>query len=825
MQYKYISHYQLVFVKMARKNVTTDDLDGQKKYDPEPYFELLDLYFQKNKQIPVKHHIDSFNQFIEEMIPKIIQGSDNVISEKLTDTLNIRYRLTFDDFGLLPQTSDNGEKLMYPIDALQKNLSYSSPYTATITQWQDITDINTGRTTSKIVHGPEKNVPFAKIPIMVGSSSCNTTRKPDINKKQCKYDTGGYFIINGNEKVVLSVESVVPRRPLVFTRKDQNSLTYYVKVNSRPATQFTGNIQTFTILRKKDGSLVLQIPWFKEISIFTLMRALGMETDEDITNCILDPAIEKTMLNELSISMNAKNAPSLTREEAIETLMNNFRSSKTYTDINPEIALEQKRNHLMKILSQYILPHVTSGGDSQDLDMLYKAYFIGRMIHKLLKGYLTGTAISKETDENKGVDDRDSMVNKRVELSGNLLGALFDQLFKKMLNDCSKIFKVKNADDTKPPNIINHIKPNTIEQGLRQALSTGSFGTNTTKGLSQMLNRMNHSHFTSSMRRLITPTADASTNKLTGPRHLHNTQFPSLDPLETPEGPKTGIVKNMALLTNVTINLSASQEPIIKRYLNGKVITLDQIDKRKYHRFVKVFINEAPYGITDKVFQIKSQLREMRFIGEIDKTVSFVFDTFSNEFHIYTDGGRLIRPYLTVTNNKLNFKPSMLDAVTTWDEFLAKYPNVIEFLDKEEEQHMMLAIFPEYLDKARYTIENSKGRTEAEIDKINRTNRYDDNVFVRYSHCEINPAMMLGLISSNIPFPDHNQSPRGIFQYNQARQAMGMYASNYRHRIDTSYILYHPQIPIVTSRASKYTGSHIFPAGENIIVAIASYTG
>jgi len=514
-----------------KKSIELEDISS--KYDPEPYFSLLDLFFERNKQVLVKHHIDSFNQFIEEIIPSVMQGGDNLISEKASENKIIRYRLTFDDLGIKPPMLDNDEGLMYPLDAIQKNLTYSSRYTATISQWQDIIDINTGITETKIIGTPERDVPIAKIPIMVGSKYCNLTLKPDLSKKHCKYDAGGYFIVNGNEKVVLSVESIIQRKPLVFTKKDQNAIVYYVQVQSRPASQFVGNIQVFSSRIKKDNSIVLSIPQFKEISIFTLMRALGLETDEDIVDSILDVKREKAMLNQLSIAMNAQNTASMTREEAIETLTNNMRSTKTYSDTDPEIRAQQKKKHLMRILTQFILPHVNSGTNNPEIDMIYKAYYIGYMIHKLLTCFLKD---SKEVEEHRGCDDRDAMTNKRIELSGTLMGTLFDQFFKKMLSECNKTFKSKNVDDKKPPNIVPHIKPNPIEQGLRQALSTGVFGSQSRKGLSQMLNRMNHLHSASYMRRVITPTVDASTNKMTSPRHLHNTQWGSMCPLETPEG-------------------------------------------------------------------------------------------------------------------------------------------------------------------------------------------------------------------------------------------------------------------------------------------------
>ena len=192
---------------------------------------------------------------------------------------------------------------------------------------------------------------------------------------------------------------------------------------------------------------------------------------------------------------------------------------------------------------------------------------------------------------------------------------------------------------------------------------------------------------------------------------------------------------------------------------------------------------------------------------------------------IYTEEGRYTRPYLTVTNNKLNFKPEMLNKITSWNELIMKYPHIIEYVDKEEEHNMMLAIFPSQIDKSKKIMNMDAIDNINEINKINLVNRYDNNVFVRYTHCEFHPCMILGVISSNTPFSNHNQGPRGIYHYSQAKQAMGLYTSNYRHRMDISYILYHTQIPLVSSRATKYTGVNIFPAGENVIVAIMSYGG
>lgn len=798
--------------KKDTKRTSMDTNSLPEHYDPEPYYAILDLYFGKSNQVLLQHQIDSFNQFIEEIIPSILQGQDIILSEKATENMIVRYRLTFDDLGIVPPMMDHEEKQMFPLDAVQKNLTYSSKYTATITQWQDIVDIATDKTTTRMIGKPEKDVPIAKIPIMVGSKYCNLSLCPGTAKKHCKFDAGGYFIIKGNEKVILSIESMIQRKPMVFTQKEQNNVTYYVRVQSKSLEQASGNSQSFVIKIKKDNTIVVNAPRFKEVSVFAILRALGIETDEDIVNTIADVRTEKTIVNYLSILMNAQNVPSLTREEAIETLANNLRRSSN----DPEL----RRKYLMRILSKELLPHVTSGTNNPEIDMLYKARYIGYMIHKLLKCYLNP---SKDIEEYRGCDDRDSVINKRIELSGHLLGGLFEQFFKKLLNDCAKIFRSKNVDNKKPPNIIPHIKPNSIEQGLRQALSTGNFG-QSRKGVSQTYSRQNNLHAQSFMRRVISLSIDSTTNKMISPRHLHNTQYGTYCPLETPDGSKIGLIKNLSLMEYVTNNMN-SQIPIIRRYLRDKIQTLESIDHRDLHTYVKIFLNNSWIGSSNNIRVIHKDLRDMRFRGEIDKMVSLIFYYKIREFHIYTEGGRTVRPYLTVTNNQLNFKPEYLDQVKTWDELLVKFPYIIEYIDKEEEQNVMLAIFPHHVEKA-YEIMNRKPLDSVKsIAKMNRTNRYDGSVYPRYTHCEIHPSMILGLISSNIPYPNHNPSSRGIFQYNQARQAMGLYSSDWKERTDNSYILYHPQVPIITPRASKYTGTHIFPYGENCIVSIMSYTG
>jgi DNA-directed RNA polymerase II subunit RPB2 len=809
-----------------KNEIWTENNDPQS--DPEAHFLLLDKYFEQDKHILVRHHISSYEQFIDDIIPYVLTNTENIIFEKQTMDSIIRSRLSFTDLKIHPPADEDGTYI-YPSSAIYRNLTYASKYTATVTQYQDVINIASGEkktNITKTISGKdsEYEVPIAKIPMMTLSKYCNEIINPRYDNKTCMYDIGGIFIVSGNEKVTISLEAIALRKPLVFTQKSQNVSSYIIKVHSKSVYSFVGNTQIFSI-RYKNGALLLTIPFFQDnMPIFILLRALGLESDGDIINTILDVDTQSELHQKLLLAMHNQGGPTINKEGACEILINNLRYTKSYPDADKETKLIQKKKYLNKILTSLILPHVSSETNNATLDMKYKAYYICLMIKKLLEHQLRD---SKNATGAKTSDDRDSMMNKRLDITGYLFGSLFEQNTKKMLSECGKNFKNKNTDNKNPPNIIPFVKPNNNEQGMRQALATGSFGSQNKKGLSQMLNRMNHLHSLSYKRRIVTPTNDSTSNKMTGPRHLHNTQYGSYDPFETPEGANVGLDKNLTLMAQITTNISKLYVPIIKKFLKKKVVTLENIRHKYFHQHVKIIINGNCIGIIKQknIEKTITELKEMRFNGVIHRFVGFYFDRKNKEFYVNTDNGRLIRPYLTVTNNVLNFKPEMLDNIKSWEEFLSTYPGVVEYVDKEEEQNMMLAIYPDDIIKQKKIMDKVPLDNPTEIEKINRVNRYDDNVYKLYSHCEIHPCMIFGVITSNIPFCDHNQGPRGMFQYNQARYAIGLYISDFRLRIDISYILYHTQLPVIAPRASKYTGTQVFTSGENVMVAIMSYGG
>ncbi len=256
----------------------------------------------------------------------------------------------------------------------------------------------------------------------------------------------------------------------------------------------------------------------------------------------------------------------------------------------------------------------------------------------------------------------------------------------------------------------------------------------------------------------------------------------------------------------------------------------------------RVFLNGEWLGLTKKPRKLYDALKKKKLNGEIDAHTSIIHEIKSEieskEIKIFCDGGRLYRPYFVSVNNTLQISKENIGTIVlkgksnattsaSWNEFLIKNQGSIEYLDTDEMVNSMIAMFPADIEKMRKRqVETAKLVGKLDINNNHSiANRYDDFVYVNYTHCEIHPSMMIGAVVANIPFCNHNQGPRNIYQYSQARQAMGIYSSNYRDRLDISYILYHPQKPLITTRLIKYIATDRLPAGENAVVAIACYSG
>lgn len=825
------------------ENVINNDSQNVNSHNPtqsdltiRDIYRVLDLYFYKEFYM-YKHLYDSFDKFLDEDIRRFLLDGNHIFSDTIQSDIIYRNKFKFENIRYQSPVCDNKVDPIFPSDARYKSLTYSVVLIADVTQYMEKKQI-VSREAPIIAHIGEtiKDVQIGYIPLMLRSKYCNLTLHKGSESKECNYDPGGYFIVNGSEKVVISQDRMVENKPLVFLKKDSSSQSYVVQVNSR-AYDTQSQPQSLTIKLKKGNIMTVRVPILSEVNVFALFRALGVQSDKDIINCTTYDESDKYMINIVRDSLNdCKNEKGIkitTKEEAYDFLINKIKVIQKVSNTDAETRLEQKKLHLTDLLKNSFLPHITG-------NLKYKAMYLGYMINRLIRVSLGRLPI----------DDRDSYLNKRIDLPGDLMFELFRQQWKKMMNECNKLFNNRTDDQNKPYNIIHHIKPNTIEQGLKAALSTGSWIRR--KGVAQMLQRLTYLQGISFLRRVDAPSGDASSTKLTGPRQLHPSSIGFLCAIQTPEHAKIGQVKHLNLISSITIMDKATYDAV-RNYVTyiGDMMGIDEVDSNRLKYMYKVFLNGDWLGIIQgipdegkshspeniPVIRVYNDLIEKKKIGYFNpEMVSIVIDHDEFEMRIYCDTGRMYRPIMKVgVNNEILLRKHHIEEVslnkthtnkiTDWTEFVTKYTDLIEYIDMEEQPYLMIADKVSTVNKMQQRMMDSIKYKFNESSETEIINRYNENYFNRYTHCEFHPSILFGEITVNIPFIDSNPSTRNIFQYSQGRQAMGIYATNYRDRLDMSYILYHPQKPIVTTRASKYVFTEALPFGENAIVAVASYTG
>ena len=775
---------------------------------------LIKLYF-KQPNILYEHLFSSFHQLIEEIIPYSICKENNYFYESIDNNTIYLHGFKCSNVRIKPPTNQSNNDMLSPKEARTKHLKYFATIIADVQQFVEKEDMVTGNKTLTQVGEMEKDVNVASIPIMIKSKYCSTYIKNNL-MGECKYEPGGYFIVNGKEKLVMSIEKMADNKILIFSKNDPSVVdgkTYLAHINSR-LDDWSDNLQILTIKNRKHGDLVLSNSQFNDIPIFIIMRALGLESDMDIiSNCAynLEDVEILNILRPSIIAVDENNIQLKTKEEACNYLITKLKRNKRISQNDENLAIIQKKMYLDKVLRKDLLPHLGE-------DVPKKIRFLGLMVNKLLMVLL----------KRKQLDDRDGFDNKRIETPGVLIGQLFRQNWKKLLNEIQKNFKRKNQSDEKPINMINQIKPSIIEQGIKTALSTGIWGMNRTKkGVAQSLQRLSWIKALSDLRRIMSPSLDASTQKVTSIRHINNITYGFICPVQSPEGQKIGIVKSLAVMSTVT-NQNVAQKNILQEILTEfkDYVHPYEVEPLEMNNWSKIIFNGDWVGCTKSVYKLYTLMLYKRLTNILDRFTSICMDFEEKELKVFYDAGRLIRPLINIKNNLPFITPQIIeevknilntDSIKGWNIILNKYPNIINYEDIENARYIMSAEDLNYLQES---INNKK----VELDNM-MINRYGSNRYIAYTHLEFHPWTMLGEIASGIPFANHNYGPKNIINFSQSKQAIGLYLTSYKDIMDISQVLYHPQIPIVTTEGMNYNNMNNLPAGENLIVAIMSYTG
>lgn len=744
--------------------------------------ELVSAFFH-DRSI-VNHHLASFNDFLpthdnpnsrmQRIVNNLRVGEEDergLIRLDLRSEDNVFVKLGRITVGAPYVKEANGSvHELTPIEARLRNLTYTAPI------YLEFTIVENG------IDREVEKVHIGDLPIMGKSKKCNihienikTDRDLTLEEYQQRLvelgedplDPGGYFIVNGSERVLITLEDLAPNRVMVEFSERYGRNIEVGKVFS----QREGYRALTFIEKRKDGILIATVPAASgQIPLVILMKALGMEDDADIADAIVsDPKMLNIVLANIEESVNEYQVSSV--EDAINYLEKKFATGQ---------AKEYREKKVESIIDRSLLPHL---GDTKS-DRIKKAIFLGRIARNVLELAL----------KIRNPDDKDHYANKRLKLSGDLIENLFRVAFTNLIKDL-KYQLERTIARKRNLKVSTGIRPDVLTQRILHALATGNW-VGGRAGVSQLLDRTCNVSALSHLRRVTSPLTRSQPHFEA--RDLHPTQWGRLCPNETPEGQNCGLVKNAALIIDIS-----------EGYDDKKLIELFIVElsvrpiKGMATPGSRVYVNGNLIGVCDNPQELVNEIRLRRRQGSLcmpaekSHEVNIRFSEDMNAVITNCDEGRLRRPLLVVNNGKLLLTKRHMEQLKSGKQKFNDLvqQGIIEFLDAEEEENTYIALDEEGLDP-------------------------------EHTHMEIDPMVILGVCASLIPYGEHNSSPRNTMGSGMAKQSLGLGSSNYRIRPDTrQHLMHYPQMPLVQTDVMKFVNFTRRPAGQNFVVAVISFKG
>ncbi|GFN40812.1 MAG: DNA-directed RNA polymerase subunit B [Marine Group I thaumarchaeote] len=702
-----------------------------------------------------RQHLNSFDEFLERGLQSII----NEVVQIEIENAEYPYKIQLGKVKLQqPRMMELDGSITHitPAEARLRNVSYSAPVMMEASVVEDGKILE-----SRFVH-------IGDIPVMVRSNACILHNFPSqklIEHGEDPKDPGGYFIINGSERVIVGLEDLSYNKIIVDKETVGGNTVFKAKVYS----SIVGYRAKLELVMKNDGLIVARIPGSPvDIPVVTLMRALGLESDKEIAAAV---SFVDEIQDELEASFE-KTSDVPTAKDAIVYI------SKR---IAPGMLEEFQIKRAETLLDWGLLPHLGKHPENRK----EKSQFLGEAACKLLElrlGWIYP-------------DDKDHYGNKVIKFAGQMLADLFRTAFRNLVRDMK--YQLERSGQKRGINAVAAaIRPGIVSDKLNNAIATGNWGRGRV-GVTQLLDRTNYLSTISHLRRVQSPLSRTQPNFEA--RDLHATHFGRICPSETPEGSNCGLVKNLALSAIISVNVS-SEEIVEKLFDLGTVHFSDAKDEIKKDS-TRVFVDGRLIGYFKEGGKLAESLRELRRDSKIHPHIGISFfhpeiEGATKRLYVNCNAGRVLRPLIIIKENKSLLSSELLEKISkkllSWNDLLRM--GIIELIDANEEENCYIT--------------------------------FDEKDTKKHTHLEIFPSAILGAGASIIPYPEHNQSPRNTYESAMAKQSLGfstpmMNTSTY---VRQHFMLY-PQTPIVTTKAMNLLGLEDRPSGQNCVVAVLPFDG